>query len=397
MSLVAKAVAGQLQSASWIRRMFEAGAALKKQYGEDAVCDFSLGNPDLPAPSSVAEGLKEVLKKADQPFAFGYMPNAGFPWAREALAKHLSVEQGVPLEGNDVILTCGAAGALNVVFRAVLEPGDEVLAIAPFFVEYGGYVGNHGGVLKTVPSNPEDFSLDLAALEKAIGPNTRALIINTPNNPTGQIYSRESIVALAALLARKSEENKRPIFLLIDEPYRFLAFDGEGVPGVLPLYPYAILASSFSKNLSLAGERIGYLAVSPLLEGREELVAGLILANRILGFVNPPVIGQYLLASALGSQVDVSIYAARRKAMAEVLARAGYDFFMPKGAFYFFPKAPGGDDVAFVKRLQEERILAVPGSGFSGPGHFRLTFCVGEEIIRRAEDGLKRARDAFPS
>jgi len=397
MSLVTKAVAGQLQSASWIRRMFEAGAALKKQYGEDAVCDFSLGNPDLPAPPAVAQGLKDVLKKADQPFAFGYMPNAGFPWAREALAKHLSVEQSVQLEGNDVILTCGAAGALNVVFRAVLEPGDEVLAIAPFFVEYGGYVGNHGGVLKTVSSNSDDFSLDLTALEKAIGPKTRALIINTPNNPTGQIYSRESVVALAALLARKSEENNRPIFLLIDEPYRFLAFDGAGVPGVLPLYPYAILASSFSKNLSLAGERIGYLAVSPLLEGREELVAGLILANRILGFVNPPVIGQYLMVSALGSQVDVSIYAARRKAMAEVLTRAGYDFFMPKGAFYFFPKAPGGDDVVFVKRLQEERILAVPGSGFSGPGHFRLTFCVGEEIIRRAEDGLKRARDAFSS
>ena len=396
MSLVAKSVASQIQSASWIRRMFEAGAALKKQYGEDAVCDFSLGNPDLPAPPEVAEGLRELLKKADQPFAFGYMPNAGFPWAREALAKHLSEEQGVALDANDLILTCGAAGALNVAFRAILEPGDEVLAIAPFFVEYGGYAGNHGGVLKAVPSNPDDFSLDLMALEKAIGPKTRALIINTPNNPTGQIYSKESVIALAALLSRKSEENNRPIYLLVDEPYRFLAFDGDGVPSLLPLYPYAILASSFSKNLSLAGERIGYIAVSPLLEGREELVAGLILANRILGFVNPPVIGQHILASALGSQVDISVYAARRKAMAEVLTRAGYEFFMPKGAFYFFPKAPGGDDVAFVKRLQEERILAVPGSGFSGPGHFRLTFCVGEEIIRRAEDGLKRAREAFP-
>lgn len=395
MSLVTKAIAGQLQSGSWIRRMFEAGAALKKQYGEDAVCDFSLGNPDLPAPAAVADGLKEILKKADQPFAFGYMPNAGFPWAREALAKHLSVEQGVPLTGDDVILTCGAAGALNVVFKTIIEPGDEVLAIAPYFVEYGGYAGNHCGVLKAVPSLPDTFELDFVGLEKAIGPKTRALIINSPNNPTGQVYSRESLVTLSALLLRKSEENGRPIFLLLDEPYRFLAFDGD-VPAALPLYKYAILASSFSKNLSLPGERVGYIAVSPKLEGREELVAGLILANRVLGFVNPPVVGQYLMASALGSQVDASVYAARRNAMAEVLTRAGYDFFLPRGAFYFFPKAPGGDDVVFVQRLQEERVLAVPGSGFAGPGHFRLTFCVGEDIIRRAEDGLKRARDAFP-
>lgn len=396
MELVTKAIAEQLQGGSWIRRMFEAGSALKKQYGEDAVCDFSLGNPDLPAPPAVAEGLKDVLKNAGQPFAFGYMPNAGFPWAREALAEHLSKEQEVELAGGDIVLTCGAAGALNVVFKTILEPGDEVLAIAPYFVEYGGYAGNHGGVLKTVRSMPDDFSIDLAAMEKAVGPKTRALIVNTPNNPTGQVYSKESLAALSALLLRKSEENGRPIFLLLDEPYRFLAFEGE-VPAALPLYPYAILASSFSKNLSLAGERIGYIAVSPLLAGREELVAGLILANRVLGFVNPPVIGQRIMVAALGAQVDVGVYAARRKAMAEVLTRAGYDFFMPKGAFYFFPKAPGGDDVAFVRRLQDERILAVPGSGFAGPGHFRLTFCVGEDIIRRAEDGLKRARDAFPA
>ena len=377
--------------------MFEAGIELKKQYGEDAVCDFSLGNPDLPAPPAVAHGLREILKKAGRPFTFGYMPNAGFPWAREALAKHLSVEQEVSLAGEDVVLTCGAAGALQVVFRTVLEPGDEVLAIAPYFGEYRNYVGNHGGILHVVPSMPDDFTLDLAGLEKAIGPRTRALLINTPNNPTGQVYSRESLAALAALLACKSDENGRPVYLVFDDPYRFLAFESDGVPPALPLYPYAILASSFSKNLSLPGERIGYLAVSPNLAGREQLVAGFILANRVLGFVNPPVIGQHLMVAALGSQVDVSVYAARRQAMIEVLTRAGYDFFTPKGAFYFFPKAPGGDDVAFVNRLLEEKVLAVPGCGFAGPGHFRLTFCVGEEIIRRAEDGFKRARDAFPA
>lgn len=397
MKLVANAIVTQMENASWIRRMFEAGDALKKQYGADAVCDFSLGNPDLPAPAAVAQGLKDMLAIADKSFAFGYMPNAGFPWARQKLAGHLSKEQETELSGNDVILTCGAAGALNVVFKTVLEQGDEVLAVAPYFVEYGSYAANHGGTLKAVPSKAEDFSLDFDALEKAITLKTRAMIINTPNNPTGQIYTKDELLALSALLLRKSKENGRPIYLILDEPYRFLAFDGNVVPGALPMYPYAILASSFSKNLSLAGERVGYIAVSPMLEERGQLINGLILSNRVLGFVNPPVVGQYLMAAALGSQADVSIYAARREALAGVLTRAGYEFFMPKGAFYFFPKAPGGDDVAFINRLLEERILGVPGSGFAGPGHFRLTFCISEDVILRAEEGLKRARDAYRS
>ena len=392
MNLVSTHVAEQLQNGSWIRRMFEAGAALKKEFGNDAVCDFSLGNPDLPAPPAVCQGLRNMAETANEAFAFGYMPNAGFTWAREKLAVHLSQEQGLHLTGDDLLLTCGAAGGLNVIFRTVLEPGDEVLAIAPYFVEYGFYVGNHGGTLKAVPAT-KTFSPDIAALEAAMGPRTRALIINSPNNPTGQIYTQGELVALAALLSRKSAEYGRPIYLISDEPYRFLAYDRVAVPAVLPLYPYTILASSFSKNLSLAGERIGYLALSPQLEGREQLMAGFILANRVLGFVNPPVIGQHIMIAALGSQVDVSIYARRRDAMAEVLRNAGYDFVLPKGAFYFFPKAPGGDDVAFVNGpLLREKILAVPGSGFAGPGYFRLAFCVDEAVIRRAAEGLKKAR-----
>lgn len=393
MNLVSTRVADQLQNGSWIRRMFEAGAALKKEFGDDAVCDFSLGNPDLPAPAAIGRGLRAMAECANEAYAFGYMPNAGFTWAREKLAAHLSREQGLPLTGNDVLLTCGAAGGLNVIFRTVLEPGDEVLAIAPYFVEYGFYVGNHGGVLKAVPSVSGTFSPDFAALEAAIGPRTRALIINSPNNPTGQVYTGDELAALASLLARKSAEHGRPIYLVSDEPYRFLTYDGVVVPPVLPLYPHTILASSFSKNLALAGERIGYLALSPMLEGREQLMAGLILANRVLGFVNPPVIGQHLMSAALGSQVDINIYANRRDAMAEVLRDAGYEFMLPKGAFYFFPKAPGGDDVAFVNGpLLREKILAVPGSGFAGPGHFRLTLCVDETVIRRAAAGLKKAR-----
>ena len=217
------------------------------------------------------------------------------------------------------------------------------------------------------------------------------MIINSPHNPTGTVYTREELEGLVSLLAKASERNGRPLYLIADEPYRFLAFDGVDVPSLLPMYPYAILASSFSKNLSLAGERLGYIALSPLFAERGQLMAGLTLANRILGFVNPPVVGQHLMAGALGSQVDVGVYARRRDLMAGILADAGYDFQLPKGAFYFFPKAPGGDDVAFVNKLLEQRILAVPGSGFGGPGHFRLAFCVEDEVIARSAEGFKRA------
>ena len=270
-----------------------------------------------------------------------------------------------------------------------------MLGFAPYFVEYGFYVANHGGTFRAVKSKPDTFAPDLAALEEAISPKTRVVLINSPNNPTGVIYSRKDLVALTELLENKSQEYGKPIWLVADEPYRFLAYDNAEVPSVLPLYPYAVVISSFSKNLSLPGERVGFAAVSPLLHEKAELMAGLTLTNRILGFVNPPVVGQHIMAAALGSQVDLSIYAARRKAMGEVLKNAGYEFQMPAGAFYFFPKAPGGDDVAFVNRLVEERILAVPGTGFGCPGHFRLAFCVDEKVIRNAADGFAKARAAF--
>ncbi|MDR1360201.1 MAG: pyridoxal phosphate-dependent aminotransferase [Deltaproteobacteria bacterium] len=391
MELISSEMAESIGKGSMIRRMFEAGIALKQEHGEEAVCDFSLGNPDLPPPPAVARGLRSLLETMDRPFALGYMPNGGYAWAREALAAHLSKEQGIALTSEEVILTCGAAGGLNALFKAILNPGDQVLGIAPYFVEYGAYVGNHGGVFRTVPSKPETFALDLEALEAAITPQTRALILNSPNNPTGQVYSRREISDLCALLERKAAGRNRPLFLVSDEPYRFLAYDGIEVPSVLPLYSQAIVASSFSKNLSMPGERIGYLALSPRMEGRAELMSGLILANRILGFVNPPVIGQHLMAAALGSQVDAAIYEGRRNAMAAVLQEAGYEFTLPKGAFYFFPKAPGGDDQAFADTLRRHLVLAVSGSAFGGPGYFRLAFCVDEAVIRRAAPGLRAA------
>lgn len=381
-----------LSRASWIRRMFEAGIELKKQYGADNVYDFSLGNPDLAPPAAVAAGLRKLADEAEKPFAFGYMPNAGYPQVREQLARTVSAEQGAAVSAANVIMTCGAAGGINALFRAVLEPGAEVLCPAPYFVEYGFYVENHGGTLRSVPARPLTFELDLGALAESITEHTRCVLINSPNNPTGRVYSRQELAALADVLRRASSRFGRPILLVSDEPYRFLAYDQAEVPGIFPLYEHSVVVSSFSKNLALAGERVGYVAVNPAMPEAARLMEGLVLANRILGFVNAPAVGQRLLAEALGYGVDVSVYAARRKAMAEVLEAAGFSFSLPQGAFYFFPRIPrGNDDTAFVRLLMEERILAVPGSGFGYPGYFRLAFCVDEAVIRGAAQGFARA------
>jgi aspartate aminotransferase len=265
------------------------------------------------------------------------------------------------------------------------------MSIAPYFVEYGFYAANHGGAFTVVKSREPDFGLDIAAIEAALTPKTRVLLLNSPNNPSGAIYSIAELTALAEMLVRVSKERDKPIYLVSDEPYRFLTYDGARVPSTLPLYPYSVVCSSFSKNLGLAGERVGYALVNPEMPGKDELIDGLILANRILGFVNAPAIGQTIAARAINETVDTGIYHKRRDLMADVLDDAGFDYAMPKGGFYFFPKAPGGDDVAFVSKLQEELILAVPGSGFGFPGYFRLTFCVDEAVIARSHDGFARA------
>lgn len=391
MKILSSQISGYVDKSSWIRKMFEAGIELKQKYGEDAVCDFSLGNPDLPPPESVGQGLKEIAEDANKPFAFAYMPNFGYPHLRAALAGEVSKEQSVKVAPEDLVLTCGAAGAINAFYRAVIDPGDEVICPAPFFVEYGFYIENHGGTLKPILSDPKDFSLDLDAIDRAISEKTRVVLINSPNNPSGQVYSLEELTALAEILNKHNQGRERPIFLLADEPYRFLTFDGAEVPSILPLYPYSVVVSSFSKNLSLAGARLGYALVNPDMPGKEQLVGGMIMTNRILGFVNPPAVGQQLLAKILGSQVDVSVYASRRDAMARVLDGAGVSYVMPKGAFYFFPEAPGGNGVKFCSLLLDEKILAVPGTGFGYPGSFRLAFCISEEVINRSADGFARA------
>lgn len=391
MSLLSPKIEGYIARSSWIRKMFETGAGLKKKFGAENVFDFSLGNPDLPPPPGVKTALQDIIAKADTPLAFGYVPNAGLPSVREALAEQLTIEQKTPLADSHLVITCGAAGALNTFFHAVLEPGDEVVCPAPYFVEYGFYVANHGGTLIVAESKDLTFELDLGAIEAAITPQTRAVLVNSPNNPSGQIYTAEQLSTLGDLLRAKSAEYGRPIFLLSDEPYRFLTYDGVNVPPILPLYEYSVVMGSFSKSLSLAGERVGYIAVNPAIEGVEKLLAGLILCNRILGFVNAPVIGQIIVEKAIKDGVDVSVYDERRQAMAKILDEANIEYTMPKGAFYFFPKAPGGDDMAFVNQLLTENILAVPGRGFGCPGYFRLTFCMDKAIIERSRDAFMRA------
>ena len=387
---VAKAVSG----GSAIRKMFEQGIELKKKYGADNVYDFSLGNPDLAPPPAVKAALEQIAASSDRPFALGYMPNAGYPATREALARLVSKEQGVETPAANVVVTVGAAGGLNVLFRAVLTPGDEVLVPSPYFVEYGNYIGNFGGVLRPVPSRPGDFSLDVAAIDAAITPGTRAVIVNTPNNPTGQIYPAEDLAALGAVLARRSAEFGRVIYLVSDEPYRQLNYTGAPIPSVFAAYAHTVVVGSFSKTLSLAGERVGYLAVNPAVEGAEELLGGLILANRILGFVNAPAIGQQILQSCAEEGVDAGIYKRRRDLMADELRAAGIEFFLPKGAFYFFVKSPCEDETKFVDALLRERILAVAGRGFGLAGHVRLAFCVEEKTILGAAEGFKRAAAA---
>lgn len=389
--LIARDIANAMANASWIRRMFEAGAELKQALGPERVFDFSLGNPDVPPPAKAREALHALAEDTVRPCGLGYMPNAGLPAFREALARKLSAEQGVALEGRYVIVTVGAAGALVAFFRAVLERGDEVLVPAPYFVEYGFYCGHFGGELTPVPMRGPDFALDPEALLARVTDRTRVILLNSPNNPTGAIYPEATLRRLADAVERLNATRARPLFLLFDEPYRIFAFDGATVPPALALGPHAVVLGSFSKSLSLAGERVGYIALRPDLEGAETLLAALTMTNRTLGFVNAPILGQKLAMALLDERVDLGVYDARRRAMARVLTEAGLRFALPRGAFYFFPEAPGGDDVAFCQRLLKHGVIAVPGCGFGMPGYVRLCCAVELETIERSAQAFREA------
>jgi aspartate aminotransferase len=390
---IAEKIRTMMAGSSWIRKMFEEGARLKAEHGPENVYDFSLGNPNLDPPDAFKKVLETVVAET-APMKHGYMPNTGYPHVRKAVADYLSREQGETFTADDVIMTCGAAGALNVILKAILDAGDEVITPAPYFVEYNFYAANHGGTLKTVPTQ-SDFTLDLDALSAAVTKKTKAVLINSPNNPTGQVYSEESLRALGRLLRQKGHEFGRTIYLVSDEPYRKIVYDGLRVPSIFAGQRDSILCTSYSKDLSIPGERIGFIAVHPQASYRKELIDGMALANRILGFVNAPALMQRAIAHVQGIGVDVSAYARKRDLLCDGLADCGYTFVRPAGAFYLFPRTPIPDDVAFVKALQEELILAVPGRGFGGPGHFRLSYCVDDDTIVNAIPGFGKAIKKF--
>ena len=376
----------------WIRRMFEAGIALKRQYGEDKVFDLSLGNPVVEPPDEFRQELRRLAENPTKGM-HRYMPNAGYPETREAVAAGLKHETGTPFSMGDIVMTCGAAAALNVVLKTVLNPEDEVVLFAPYFVEYGYYADNHGGIPVVAPTD-DTFQPDLAALEGLITPRTRAVILNSPNNPSGAVYGPERLKHLGDILRVKSGEFGTEIFLISDEPYRRIIYDGLAYPQVFPYYEASIAVTSHAKDLALPGERIGYIAVNPSYASKAELVDGLTFCNRILGFVNAPALMQHAVLALQGVSVDVHDYQRKRDHLYSQLTEMGYSVFKPQGAFYMFPRSPLEDDSVFVEELQRYNVLTVPGRGFGSPGYFRISYCLEDIVLEGAMEGFRNAGKA---
>lgn len=390
---VSRKIRAFVEKGSFIRKMFEEGQRRKAKYGAENVFDFSLGNPNLEPPPKFKEILGELIHDPT-PGRHGYMPNAGFPETRQSVADYLNAFSRPKFTADEIVMTVGAGGALNVVLKTILNPGEEVIIPKPYFFEYNFYIDTHQGVPKVVRTRP-DFFLDFDAISEAITENTRAFLINSPNNPTGRVYREGDLKKLADILSHFSEKFGEPIYLISDEPYRKIIYDGGSVPNVSDVYNEAFVVTSFSKDLSLPGERIGYVAANPEMSDKDIIMNGLILCNRILGYVNAPALMQRAIAYLLEESVDISLYQKKRDMLCDGLSSVGYDFIKPEGAFYLFPKTPIEDDVSFVKALQEENILPVPGSGFDGPGHFRLAYCVSDDVIERAIPGFERVMKRY--
>jgi aspartate aminotransferase len=393
---IAEQIKNALGSSSMIRKMFEEGNRLKKEHGAGNVFDFSLGNPDLDPPKAFHEVFLRLAQE-DRKGSHGYMPNAGYQEVRDSLAKKASKEHQVDIDGSHIVMAVGAAGGLNTVFKTICNPGDEVIVCRPYFMEYRAYTANHSAKLVEVDSLP-DFNLDIKAIGAALSPKTAAVLVNSPNNPTGRVYPAQTVTALAGLLMEHGKKTGRLPYLVSDEPYREIAYN-VNVPPVLCAYNDSIVVSSYSKSLSLPGERIGYIAVSPRVTDKDDLMNGLIYATRILGYVNAPALMQRIVAELTNAAVDVNIYARRRDAFTAILDEAGIEYAVPEGAFYLFCKVPAkkggsaepGDDAAFVNHLKQHLILGVPGTGFGKPGWLRFAYCVDEKNIKASAGAFKRA------
>ncbi len=369
---------------SAIRAMFEEGNRLAALYGRENVYDFSLGNPNIPAPETVKAAILDILETEESTFVHGYMSNAGYEDVRQAVAEYLNRCHGTDYGAGNIIMTVGAAGGLNDILKTLLNPGDEVLTFMPYFLEYGNYVANHGGVLRQVAVESGTFQPDPEALRAAVTERTQALIVNNPNNPTGAVYTRAALEAVAAVLTEKEKEYGHPIYILSDEPYRELVYDGAEVVWLPEIYHNAIVGYSWSKSLSLPGERIGYLCIPSQCDDFELVYTAATIANRILGSVNAPSLMQRAVMRCLGQTSDISAYDRNRKLLYGGLTELGFEAVYPDGAFYLWLKVPDGDDKAFCEKAKKYNILMVPGSSFAGSGYVRLAYCVSEDTIRRS-------------
>lgn len=382
--MISKKMQRLVQGSSVIRAMFEEGKRMAALYGADQVYDFSIGNPSVTPPAEVAQAIRDILDQEEPLAVHGYMNNSGYEEVRQAIADQLEQREALGLSARHITMTVGAAGGLNVLLKTLLNPGDEVVVLAPFFGEYANYIDNYDGVMVVASTDPDTFQPDLAQLEQALSPRTRAIILNTPNNPTGVIYSPETLRAMAELLERKEKEYSTSIYVISDEPYREIVYTGEPAPYLLSYFRNGFLCYSYSKSLSLPGERIGYLAAHPQMDGLDEILAALNVATRILGFVNAPSLFQKVIARMLDASVDQEIYRRNRDVLYEHLTGLGFSCVKPDGAFYLFPRCPIPDEAAFIQMAKELHLLLVPGSSFHGPGHFRMSYCVSPEMIQRS-------------
>jgi aspartate aminotransferase len=378
---IATKVKESIESASWIRKMFEEGAALRQQYGNDQVFDFTLGNPTIEPPAELQTELKRIADHP-QPGMHRYMNNAGYDETRAAVAEAISANCSRPVAAAQIVMTCGAGAALNVILKTLLNPGDEVIILTPYFVEYNFYIDNHNGIPVRVATH-DDFQPDLDAIASAINHRTRALIVNSPNNPTGVIYPAATLKSLGELLQRQERELGISITVISDEPYAKISF-GEEVANIFDCVPNSVIATSHSKDLALPGERIGYLAANPAMADVELFMQGAIFCNRVLGFVNAPALMQRLVTGLQHCSVDSEIYRRKRDLLYNKLTALGFEMVRPGGGFYLFPKSPLADEIEFIRLAQKYRILLVPGSGFGAPGYFRIAYCVEDEMIERS-------------
>lgn len=387
--MIAEQMKGFVKNSSAIRAMFEEGKKLAAVYGPENVYDFSLGNPNVPAPEKVRKEAVRMLTEDDPVILHGYMNNSGYEDVREKISNFLNKTHGTNFRAENILMTVGAAGGLNVILKTLLNPGDEVIVFAPYFGEYRSYAANYGGVLVEVPPNTTDFQPDLESFEKLISPKTKAVIVNTPNNPTGVIYSEKTIRAMADIMRRKQQEYGTDICLISDEPYRELAYDGAEVPYLTKYYENTVVGYSFSKSLSLPGERIGYLVIPDEMKDSADVIAAANVANRILGFVNAPSLFQKVAAECLEERTDLEYYNRNRETLYHGLTEAGYECVRPEGAFYLFVKSPVEDEKVFCETAKKHRILIVPGSSFGCPGYVRIAYCVAYETIVNALPGFK--------